>query len=348
MKVIMIDDFTVLKKHEDRWQQILEGNNNQNLYLDFEWIDRWWNCFGKDYDLFVICFIDADTIRGYCPLMKTRGSIVNKVLFIGRTLDMDLVVEPGYRKEAALLMIDTIIDSGEPVIVELKWLQKNSVDHMGINKALERRKIPHESYEIINRYLKRGHMDLDTYYSVQTGRKIMRELVRSESRLGTIAPLSYMPLELTRIDEMFEMFEKRWTKKATEAGFVKGEHRRFYTMHLTKPATRFEAYALTLVLGGKYIAFIYYFIYKDTCFLKRMAFDEDFGFLSPGKLLLKEKIKRFIESGEEGEVLSFGTGDLEYKKKWTNDHHQMVSLTFSSKHLLSKKILPCTVVLNVL
>ena len=97
-------------------------------------------------------------------------------------------------------------------------------------------------------------------------------------------------------------------------------HWSFYRNYAAKAASRGALMLCTLEVGGQPIAFDFGVLDGGTYFLLQTSFRESAAETYPGLVLRKLVTERLIELGAR--EVDFGTGDSEWKSKWTRQQRR--------------------------
>ena len=69
--VTQLDDFSAL---ENEWKALSQNSNSGNVFLTWEWISTWWECFSTGRQLFILTArrINDGKLLGLAPLNVQR------------------------------------------------------------------------------------------------------------------------------------------------------------------------------------------------------------------------------------------------------------------------------------
>ena len=314
------------------WEELLSRTSNSILYLEPAWISLWWKYLSNGRKLHVLCFFDEEKIAGICPFMSEETKAYTKLFFIGAPLsgNMDLIIDPHYSEDVFRALMDYIEDKSNSSVFYLQGFPETSPNYRQLQKALSDRRIPFYVRQTKNYFLSLENKDFDSYYHKRFSKSKIKTLERKSKRLEKIAQLQFRQGNREDMPSAFEIHEMRWERKSGNSSFSKGNARKFFTEISGQNSSVFRPALYFLSLGDLDISFIYLFYYKNQILLKRIGHDDTFRLYNPGSLLLQNVIKECFESGDK--ILSFGTGEDEYKKIWTDDYYHIDSISFSSRH----------------
>lgn len=78
-----IDNKHKFQNLQVRWQKLIKTTTEDNIYLTWEWLYRWWEVYQKDRTLFILIAEQGEELVGVFPLLK-RKVITCKVIPVTR------------------------------------------------------------------------------------------------------------------------------------------------------------------------------------------------------------------------------------------------------------------------
>lgn len=314
------------------WEELLSKISNKIMYIEPSWVSLWWNHLSKERKLHVLCFFDKEKIVGICPLMSEGTKAYTKIFFIGAPLsgNMDFIIDPEYVEDVFRVLLDYARDKHKPYVFYLQGFPETSPNYRYLKKALNDRRIPFYVRQTKNYFLNFEDKAFDSYYSRRFSKSKIKSLERKSERLRNIAQLQFRQGDREDMPSAFKIHEMRWERKSGNSGFSKGNARKLFLEISNRDDLKFRPALYFFSVGGLDVSFIYLFYYKDQILLKRIGHDDAFRTFSPGSILLQNVIKECFASDKK--ILSFGTGEDEYKKNWTDEYYHIDSISFSSKN----------------
>ena len=106
-----INSLKELKSCEEEWSAILERSGNNNPFLEFPWIEKWWEVFGHEYEMYVICAYTDSGPVAFLPLMKEKGRVRNKIGMISYPQGnyTDIIAEERWKQACWQEMLDYVL-----------------------------------------------------------------------------------------------------------------------------------------------------------------------------------------------------------------------------------------------
>lgn len=359
----VIDSLQALASCREDWNQILAENQNDNPFIEFEWVYRWLTFFLGDHEL--CCYVAEHEGKrvAFLPMIKKKTAFCSYIQFagFGQANYMDIVALPAW-KDQAIRRIVAELRQRRRTVIKLHGL----LDSLGTAEALVgcsaeertartaasrhvpvyRRTFPFRrvsAYRPIPAYRSRTvapYIDLNLDRAEFAGfikQKMKRHGAdRKEKRLAKLGQVAFAPLQAGRLEEMFRLHEKRWLGKMDTSGFTKGRTRDFYQslVGLEGGAVAVQTRIDGLFMEGRLIAFFYGFVCRERYVLYALAHDDDFGVFSPGRLLLKEAVAAAYRSGLKNFDLSIGYEP--YKLDWSTGLDQVSKVLFPGKGLTAR------------
>jgi len=328
MEIIRINSKENLESYGQEWSLILEEKNNSNPFIEFEWISKWLEHFGDEVNLEIIIVVQEEKPIAFVPFCyKKKGSsyIYNFIAF-GQANYMDFVVSEGNTEKVVAFVFDEIIKFRKNVLFNLHGILESGKTATHIEEYLKRKNIKVRSFPVVTPFVNLEGLDLDQYLK---NRNKLHGLDRRERRLRTLGEVELLPGSAEEMEYMFYLHNQRWGHRNDTSGFTDKKKRTFFQQlaHINSGAMRVQIEAL--YLENKMIAFTYGLSCRGRYMGYVLGHDHNFDFFSPGRILVKEKIKKSVESPVK--LLDMSIGHEPYKTDWKTDLDYTVRLVFSTK-----------------
>lgn len=336
MDVKVIKDIDSLVLYKKEWERILEDNNNDNPFLEFEWIYNWWNFLSKGYELFVTVVLDDNNnILGFGPFMKLNKIGYSEIYFIGYPESNygDLVIFDKYKYEAVRVLIDYLLSLKERFVFRLHGFIEDNSHFRIIKNYLDEKGVKFFIKSVNSYYIKSNDVTFNEYYKSRKKHNSFRNITKDEKSLGKFGDLHYKRLDNSRIDEIFKLHLKRWKKKNDNSNFAKGRVMEFFRHMALNEGNKIKTKATSLTLNEKLIAFGYGFECRGRCVMYRTAFDDDFRSYGIGKIILKDIIEECFNKGLD--ILDLSIGYERYKTDFTDSCTKVSNIVFPSNSYIS-------------
>lgn len=338
LKLLTIANSDELSEYVEEWREILRENNNDNLFLDPDWVLRWWKAFKQNQELHVILIKKGELLAGICPLMINHKGFYNEVRFVGspQSIYMDFILRRAFREQAIEFLVDYLLGMNGNVVIHLAGMPEDSEDYRLLKKYLAEKKVSALHTSTVAPYIRTSGMDFDTYYRTRFSSHMQKNFRREQKRLSEIGTLVYKEMDPKNIDEIYRLHNQRWKKKLDTSGFSNEQSQAFFSGVFQEKELAFRPVIRTLSLNNQIIAFQYGLFYHGRHLFLRSAHDELFSMYAPGRMLRKESIRECFLGNTK--FCDFGIGYEPYKSEWTDQSRNSMTVVFSKDNRISRLI----------
>jgi CelD/BcsL family acetyltransferase involved in cellulose biosynthesis len=291
------------------WDELVKAMPRPSPFMLHGWLAEWWEHYGAGAELTVHVARRDGRLAGALPLVVRRRAGLRVATFMGGRLSVlpDVLVAPG--ADVAAELADRIASTCD--VVDFHGLPADS----RIGAALGPR------LDVIQR-IEAPVLDIsegwDAVYRAKTNskkRNLHKRRRRQLAELGALEVVTARTMEelAPALEDAFELHAKRWEGRPDGSGFATATGRRFHRAALKRLAAGDHARIVTLKLGGRAIAFHYYFALAGSMYVHRLAFDPDpeLARFSPG---LVNTLDAIAAASDEGLTrVEFLGGDERYK-----------------------------------
>ncbi|MGE7934950.1 GNAT family N-acetyltransferase [Viridibacillus arvi] len=165
-------------------------------------------------------------------------------------------------------------------------------------------------------------------------RQKLHGLDRREKRLRALGNVQLQILPATEINQVFKVHQKRWEKKNDTSGFSSIRKQSFFKYLAEQNKGKLRVRLSTLMLQNEMIAFTYGFACRGRYLGYVLGHDSDFDVYGPGRILVKEKIKRNIDDGFH--KLDMSIGYEPYKLEWNTGEDYTRKTVFSTNTIRAR------------
>jgi CelD/BcsL family acetyltransferase involved in cellulose biosynthesis len=324
---------------KENWNRLLEQSVSDTVFLRWEWIHTWWRVFKKDRALFILEARRDGRLVGIAPFyLESRSPFGLKCL---RLCSDDLA--PDY--------LDIFSLPGEETVMArevVRYLQGPAARRWDIMQLESLRKdslllspafLQNQSSSTVKPLEGCPYIALtssfEDYYKAQTplhrfsldkkSRKLLNELHVTYQRIEREDALA------DRLDQMFQLHEKRAAERHLQSNFVSTDVKRFH--QLLAPLFLREGFLSLQFLdaGPVPICAHYYFKYRNKMHFYQSGFDPLWNKYSISMVLLYLAVQRAFEAGLT--EFDFLKGEEGYKKLWMNGRRDEMRLTLCNRTL---------------
>lgn len=333
MNLIKITSVDQLKDYQEEWSLILESIDNTNPFIEFEWLYEWWRYLGQEKNIEIIAVRQNDRFIAFFPFSYTKKILGYEYNFmaLGQANYMDFIAYKDVLDSAIEFVFDYLMDHRKKVLFNLHGLLESSKTPNSLESYLRKRGLENRTYRIVTPFVDLETINLDDYMKE---RKTLHGLDRREKRLRSLGTVKLATGSAQEMDTIFYLHNKRWEKKNDTSGFTNQERKRFFRKLAENTSGAMRVQIESLYLDDKLIAFTYGFKCRGRYMGYVLGHDNIFDCFSPGRILVKEKIKKSVNSPIK--KLDMSIGYEPYKFEWNTGLDHTTRKVFSSKSIQAK------------
>ena len=311
----------------EEWRALNLRARSGSMFLGPEWLLPWWNHFGEDRELQLICVREEGRLIGLWPLFAERtrlgGVAVRRLAYLGdgdTGCDyLDLLAEPGRERD--------VYDHALPAMQRLSWdvcdldgMWRESFTALQLAQTFP----PARATE---RVVRDGqlrfvcpHIRLSgTWEQYVQGLSRRENLRRREKWLfrqpGVSITCARTPEEARPAIEAFlALHRTRWAVEGGSDGLCDDRHEAFHREASQRLAEAGQLRMYTLYAARRPVASVYGVVHKDKFNYYQSGYDPLWSSKSPGLVLLARTVQdAFAERLVEFDFLR---GNESYKSEW--------------------------------
>lgn len=327
MELILIKSYKHLSVYEKEWSVILEEKQNTNPFIEYEFVYNWWRFFGEGKEIEIYAVKDNNRMIAFFPFQSNKiwfGYVVH-FLALGDANYMDVVARSADMNRAIMFAFDELIKRKKHVVFYLHGLLESEKTPFQLSSYLKARSMKEKYYRIVTPYIDLRDLSYDDYMQ---SRQKLHGLDRREKRLRLLGEACLQISPSTEMDKIYEVHQKRWEKKNDTSGFSSEQKKAFFQYLADQNSGQLSVRLTTLTLENEIIAFTYGFSCRGRYLGYVLGHDSDFDVYGPGRILVKEKIKKNIEDGFH--KLDMSIGYEPYKFEWNTDNDFTRKTIFST------------------
>ena len=355
--VIEIRPYSELLSLRDEWERLILNSYNPSITQSWEWMKTWWDVYGEERKLLVLCGYKDGKLVGIAPLSvgKERTSYFKglkykTVWFLGsgRTKArgvlseyIDFVIEQGNEEDFinGFLRYMSDYSSWDEIILDnisvestSPRLLKRYAERYGFKFNIVDRtpsiliKLP----ELWNEYLKSISSSLR--YKIKRGRK---EFSKLGGRYHLIKKKSELPKTFA---DLGRLHQHRWRSKGIAGAFSSTEWKTFHQRLIPMLFDKGWLKLSFLRLNGQTVAVNYNFAFnKQIHFFQSGLIPHENKHVRLGLLLHSYCIEEAINEGyEEYDFLQTGASGPGYKGMWGNCSRDLLTIRIARKSAKEK------------
>lgn len=342
-------DFFALK---DNWNKLAENLMPINK---FEWMEKWWKHNKTNNKLNILIVEDNNEILGIAPLYINNTKAfkiiqIKQLCWLGGEISdyLDFIIKQDERHEEIFkFLFEYIFDELNADEICFRQINNNYPNFDLWEKYTKLRKLDFKPYRECWRINLGEFSGYDEYFS-QLSKSHKRSIKARHKKLNTevkdyefifkkdISPDDIDTVSRINITRQKYLYEEKCKGKRF-CYFVDKQKTDFIYDYFVNSDLK-DKFFTALKCNGKIASYILCLTHKDNLYLWNMAFDPEFEFCAPTKILVNEAIKYAFENNYK--YFDFMRGNDPYKLKWCNDTAFCYSL-FEPKSLKSKLIKTC-------
>lgn len=326
------------------WDSLLQKSNDDNaIYLTYEWVSTWWKHFGEGKKLNILLIENQGQVIGIVPLMKTEYSIG---LVKSHLLETIGSVNCNY---IGLMPLE---NRDEAVVAFLDYLRRE----LGRSKlSLRLTLVPDDSkfLDMLRRHAPTFSKNLvmqetiktlapyiplpatwDVYYRSlsQNRRWVLRKKLRFlEEEHSVEFQECTIDTPEDRLSKFFDIHQRRWQSANVSGVFSNPKMKEFYRDIASQFLKKGWLHFSYLNVDGEMASAEYAFVYNGKFYGATTARDIRYSKYSIGHLHLMFLIKDAIRKGlREFDLLK---GDEPYKFHWTKSARKYMQIVIIKKGL---------------
>ncbi|KOO51976.1 GNAT family N-acetyltransferase [Viridibacillus arvi] len=333
MELIQITAYMDLGRYEKEWSAILEENNNTNPFIEYEFVYNWWRFLGKDEKVEIYAVKENDRMIAFFPfqLEKTWYGYILHFLALGDANYMDIIARKRDLDQVIMFVFDALIKEKKSIVFYLHGLLETIETHSKLSNYLKARNMKERYSRIVTPYIDLKNI---TYEDYMKPRHKLHGLDRREKRLRALGDVQLQISPATEINQVFKVHQKRWEKKNDTSGFSSIRKQSFFKYLAEQNKGKLSVRLSTLMLQNEMIAFTYGFACRGRYLGYVLGHDSDFDVYGPGRILVKEKIKRNIDDGFH--KLDMSIGYEPYKLEWNTGEDYTRKTVFSTNTIRAR------------
>ena len=350
-KVNTQNEFSKLK--ED-WTSLLKKSRSDTVFLTWEWMYTWWECFMDNKQLFLLTVYDeTEKLIGIAPLCMDKKKLVGitalkYMRFLGTmpisSDHLDFIINKGREVEVLKAIVDYLFQEIKWDLCLLSNIPISSLTGKLLREIMENRPFQSEISQVC------PYIPLPTriedYYSSLSGnarntiKRKRRNLQKEYDGFEVITCEESDGMD-SAMERLFELHEKRWMAVKYKGNFIKSNVRRFHK-NIARIFLKSDMLRLYFLrIQGKDAAALYTFKYNNKLFYYQGGWGPEWARERVGNILTNLVIEDAINNGYSEYDFLRGTED--YKSRLTDKKREdmdiFISNSFKAKiYLLIRKL----------
>jgi|TARA_Y100000031_G_scaffold150172_1_gene189099 hypothetical protein len=347
-KVDSQNEFSRLK---EKWNSLLQGSKSDTVFLTWEWMYTWWECFQENKQLFVLAVHDEEeNLIGIAPLCidkKKIGGIpvLNYIKFLGTmpisSDHLDFIISKGREREILEAIVEYLFQENRWDLCLLSNMPSTSLTGKLLEEIMGNRPFQSKISQVCP-YISLPTQIVDFHSTLSRNRRntikrMRRNLQKNYNGFEFVIWEEPDSIDIA-MERLFELHEKRWMIVKHKGNFIKNNVREFHkkiaSIFLNSDMLRLYF----LRIKGKDVAAEYTFKYNNKLFDYQGGWDPEWSRDCVGDVLINLVIEDTIEKGYS--EFDFLRGMEDFKTRLTDKAREEVDI-FIPNSVTAKMYLLC-------
>ena len=333
--VTQLDEFSAL---EDEWKALMRNSNSDNVFLTWEWISTWWECFSTGRQLWILTVrrIHDGKLLGLAPLNIQRVSYKNifsycELSFMENQLaapdHLDIISRAGSEEDVAAAFVSYIFENRS--MWDAIRLDNIASGSFFLHLILQKKNSPTMIF-----YQPCPYIPLtETWENYLSGlsKNARHNILRYGNRLRKEYPdqvncwrVEKKDALLNMTDIFFSLHLDRKSEQQQESTLKEQQLLVFIRKVVQKFNENGWLHFYMLTVQEEPIAAILCFYYKGLFSFYQQGHHPAWAVYSPGRQITAHAVQQAILNGAR--EFDFLRGDESFKYTWTNKTHKDICL----------------------
>ncbi len=315
------------------WNQVLRQSETRSVFLTWQWLSTWWECFGADAELYTVAVLRDQRLIGIAPLLRRHEDGERIIEFLGSGLSdySDVLASEEDKPEVLATVFGALLRRSD------RW------DRVRLSNIPETSTTP----RLVERVAFPEGFDVDVSdqavcpaLSIERSRQFAerctrkKSLVRHTRYFERLSPLEFRYLlDADEIQDHLPAFFEQHRDRRFMAGdrslFDESRNRRFIE-RVTMPLLESNLLRFAILRWrDETLAYHFGFTYDRVHTWYLPTFNVDYARYSPGEVLLRRLLQDTLESGLR--EFDFTVGDALHKERFANVKRSVVRVELVSR-----------------
>jgi len=338
LKISLISTTEELMRLRDAWNALLSRSRSNTVFLTWEWIYSWWNCYGTDKSLYIIVISDrTDEIIGIAPLYITHlfkfGIPIKEIRFIGdgsRDSDyLDFIIRQEKEPESISFILEFLRNHrNEWDIARFNTTPTTSPCLQSLCQESQKNSFILSRDEFFGSFV--DLPDSWESYEATLKKKFSRNLRKRTREIQQNHKVEFILCKnkndlSEQLESLMTLHQKRWQDKDWAGIFSSPIRRRFYSQFTNLLFDNGWLRLYSLKVDDVFVNHQLYMDYANTWYWLIDGFDPDMGKLEVGKVGKGRAFRDAISLGIH--TLDFLGSFTLNKRHWGGQPKTLVNLS---------------------
>ncbi|MFQ5786959.1 MAG: GNAT family N-acetyltransferase [Thermodesulfobacteriota bacterium] len=333
-KISTQSDFARLK---EKWNSLLKGSKSDTVFLTWEWMYIWWECFQKNKKLFILAvYGENEELVGIAPLCMDKKEIagfpvMDYIRFLGTmpisSDHLDFIIHHGREKDVLGTIVEYLFQENRWDMCLLSNIPTSSLTGELLKEIMGKRPFQSEISQVCP-YITLTTRIEDFHASLSGNMRntIKRRIRNLQKKYNGFELVTWKASDDigNAMERLFKLHQKRWMVVKHEGNLTGNEVRKFHKK-IAGTFLNFDMLGLYFLrVQGKDVAALYTFKYNNKLFYYQGGWDPEFSGDRVGSVLTNLVIEDAINRGCSEYDFLRGTED--YKTRLTNEKREEIDI----------------------
>jgi CelD/BcsL family acetyltransferase involved in cellulose biosynthesis len=336
MEIKVIKDTQGMRDLKDDWNNLLQDNQSNTIFLTWEWLNAWWEVFRDGRKLAILAFWDKDELIGIAPFLQRKARhfyilSYNRIEFLASGEDeedeicseyLNIITKKGKEEEVVNAMVEYFEKNNSWDEIILNELSADNINTKVLIDKLKKSTLFYSVKEQGCSY----YIDLPDSWSDMLKRlsaNFRYKINRDKKLLGQKGEVNFKVVkeykDLERIfDRLVFLHQKRWNMIGKSGSFASNKFNQFHKRIMQGLFDKDLLRLSFLEFNDEVIAVFYDFVYNNNIYFYQSGFEPDFDRkIAIGHVLRAYCLENYINEGKK--EYDFLKGDTGYKAQWAEN-----------------------------
>ncbi|MEO4054409.1 GNAT family N-acetyltransferase [Solibacillus sp. CAU 1738] len=318
-----------LNAYRRSWTKILQDEQNNNPFIEFEWIYYWWQHIAENEQIRIYVIQQDGKPIAFIPLEKKKMLGVN--IFSYATFPeanyMDVIARKIDKKNAIFYLLQTLEKRYPHAVFRFNGLLESSDTTAHIEAYFIEHCTTYRLFRTVSPVIQLQKLEAE---NLLYKRRNMHGVNRRTKRLTKLGQWQFVEVESSDFYNMVSIFKKRWKKKHSKNRFAEfNVQQLFHSIANNEAAVDVRVHAL--LFEGKWIAFALGVSCRDRYIGYTLGHDPAFDMFGPGRITDQLLIQAISKEGFS--LFDLSIGYESYKYDWHTVNDFVLSYISSTKSL---------------
>lgn len=317
LKYEVIRTLHELEPYEEHWSNILKETNNDNPFVEFEWISTWWEIVGRSQPVEIYIVKNGDEPVAFFPFehVKRLGIHCFRFLGTGEAFYMQVISCKEWLEKSIQFLLIELEKRYRRILFDLDGLLESKDTSKKLEQFAIEKQYPHSIFRFVTPFIDLNEISDQQY--MKNIKKKTEGLDHRERRLQALGELTFQPDQNKQLDEMFKLYDRTWERKVGGSKFSTYPTRKFMDTLVAKRSSSFHVEVNYLMFENRLIGFTYDLCCRGRKVSLKMGHEPDFNLFGPDKIIDKENLER--TNKQNFSLYDFGMGTDPYKLEWATN-----------------------------